>query len=83
MLRFWLRRAAGRDGAASPSALLRLPAALDRTGPALRAAPALGGPQKRGLGCACVLCLPRPSGSGSQELDAQAARSLMLRQPGA
>ena len=25
-------------------------------------------PQKRGLGCACVLCLPRPSSSGSQEL---------------
>ena len=29
----------------------------------------LGIPQKRGLGCTCVLCLPRPSGSGSQELD--------------
>ena len=28
-----------------------------------------GIPQKRGLGCACVLCLPRPSSSGSQELD--------------
>ena len=28
-----------------------------------------GTPQKRGLGCACVLCLPRPSSSGSQELD--------------
>ena len=28
-----------------------------------------GVPQKRGLHCACVLCLPRPSGSGSQELD--------------
>ena len=28
-----------------------------------------GTPQKRGLGCACVLCLPRRSGSGSQELD--------------
>ena len=29
----------------------------------------LGSPQKRGLGWAQVLCLPRPSGSGSQELD--------------
>ena len=29
----------------------------------------LGPPQKRGLGWACVLCLPRPSSSGSQELD--------------
>ena len=29
----------------------------------------LGSPQKRGLGWACVLCLPRPSSSGSQELD--------------
>ena len=28
-----------------------------------------GIPQKRRLGCTCVLCLPRPSGSGSQELD--------------
>ena len=28
-----------------------------------------GIPQKRGLGWACVLCLPCPSGSGSQELD--------------
>ena len=28
-----------------------------------------GVPQKRGLHCACVLCLPCPSGSGSQELD--------------
>ena len=27
-----------------------------------------GPPQKRGFGCACVLCLPRLSGSGSQEL---------------
>ena len=27
-----------------------------------------GSPQKRGLGCAGVLCLPRPSSSGSQEL---------------
>ena len=28
-----------------------------------------GVPQKLGLGCACVLCLPRPSSSGRQELD--------------
>ena len=32
-----------------------------------------GPPQKRGLGCACFLRLPRPSGSGSQGL---AGRSL-------
>ena len=29
----------------------------------------LGSPQKRGLGWACVLFLPRPSSSGSQEFD--------------
>ena len=29
----------------------------------------LGTPLKRGLGWACVLCLPRPSSSGCQELD--------------
>ena len=29
----------------------------------------LGIPQKRGFSCTCILCLPRPSGSGSQELD--------------
>ena len=28
-----------------------------------------GSPQKRRLGWACVLCLPHPSSSGSQELD--------------
>ena len=28
-----------------------------------------GVPQRRRLGCACVLCLPHPSSSGSQELD--------------
>ena len=28
-----------------------------------------GPPQKHGLDWACVLCLPRPSSSGSQELD--------------
>ena len=31
-----------------------------------------GSPQKCGLGCTCVLCLPRPSSSGSQELDGRA-----------
>ena len=36
----------------------------DLVAPAFCAFPA------RGLGCACVLCLPCPSGSGSQELDA-------------
>ena len=29
----------------------------------------LGPPQKRGLSCTCILCLPRRSSSGSQELD--------------
>ena len=29
----------------------------------------LGIPQKRGLGSACILCHPRPSSSGSQELE--------------
>ena len=31
-----------------------------------------GTPQKHRLGCACVLCLPLPSSSGSQELDERA-----------
>ena len=31
--------------------------------------PFSGTPQKRGLGWACILCLPHPSSSGSQELD--------------
>ena len=31
-----------------------------------------GVPEKRGLGCTCVLCLPRQSGSGSQEHDGRA-----------
>ena len=31
-----------------------------------------GSPQKRGLSWACILCLPRPSSSGSQELDGPA-----------
>ena len=33
--------------------------------------PFSGPPQKRGLSCACALCLPRPSSSGGQELDAR------------
>ena len=53
----------------SPSTLLRLPAALYGAGPALRAVPVFGYSTKAGLGCACVLCLPRPSSSGSRELD--------------
>ena len=44
----------------SPSALLRLPAALYGAGPALRAVPIFGYSTKRGLGWGCVLCLPRP-----------------------
>ena len=31
-----------------------------------------GIPQKRGLSCACILCLPQLSNSGSQELDRHA-----------
>ena len=61
----------------SRSTLLRLQAALQGAGPESRALlrpkslrfQFSGTPQKRRLGWACVLCLPRPSGSGSQELD--------------
>ena len=53
----------------SLSTLLRLPAAL--YGAALRSMQFQfsGTPQKCGLGCACILCLPWSSSSGSQELD--------------
>ena len=44
----------------SPSTLLRLPAALYGAGPALSAVPVFGSSTKRGFGCACVVCLPRP-----------------------
>ena len=44
----------------SPSTLLRLPGALYGAGPVLSVVPVSGTPQKRGFGCACVLCLPRP-----------------------
>ena len=61
----------GGAGAAFPSTLLRLPVVLHRACPALRAVPALGvfhkSPEQKAA--ACFLCLPRPSGSGSQELD--------------
>ena len=61
----------------SLSTLLRLQAALQGAGPELRALLRpkplrfrfSGTPQRRRLGWACVLCLPRPSSSGSQELD--------------
>ena len=59
----------GEGCAVFPSTLLRLPAAL--YGAALRCArfQPSGPPQKRGTkSYACVLRLPRPSGSGSQEL---------------
>ena len=50
--------------------LLRLPAALYGVCPALRAVPALGCSTKaQTKSCTCFLCLPRQSGSGSQELD--------------
>ena len=50
----------------SPSALLRLPAALYGAGPALSAVPVFGSSTKAQIRCACVLCFPRLSGSGSQ-----------------
>ena len=61
----------------SPSILLRLLAALQGVGPELCALPRpkplrfrfLCTPQRRRLGWACVLCLPHPSSSGSQETD--------------
>ena len=61
---------------ASPSTRLRVQAALQGAGPELRAFPRpqpfrfrfSGTPQRRRLGWACVLCLPHPSSSGSQEL---------------
>ena len=76
----------GGAGAAFPFTLLRLPAVLYEVCPALRGVPALGVPQKRGTkGCACFLHLPRPSGSGSQELDGRtlpgAARLLPSASP--
>ena len=40
-----------------------------------------GIPQKRGLGWACVLCLPCPSGSGSQELDGRTLPGAMRLLP--
>ena len=60
-----------------PSTLLRLQPALQGTGPELCVLPRpkplrfrfSGTPQKCRLGWACVLCLPRLSCSGSQELD--------------
>ena len=62
---------------AFPSTLLRLQAALQGAGPELRALPGpkplrfrfSGTPQKCRLSWACVLCLPRLSCSGSQELE--------------
>ena len=39
------------------------------SGPCVACGSFSGTPQKRGLGWACVLCLPCPSSSGSQELD--------------
>ena len=62
---------------ASPSALLRLQAALQGAGPAWRALPRpkplrfrfSGPPQGCRLGWACVLCLPCRSSSGNQELE--------------
>ena len=40
-----------------------------------------GTPQKRGLGWACVLYLPRPSSSGSQELDGRTLSGCVVPSP--
>ena len=66
----------------SLSTLLRLQAALQGAGPELCALPRpkplgfrfSGTPQRRRLGWAYVLCLPRPSSSGSQELEERTPR---------
>ena len=58
----------GGRGVVSPSTLLRLPAALYGACPACVRFQFSGIPQKHGLGCACILCLPLPE---------------QLRQPGA
>ena len=66
----WFRRAAGGPGAAFPSTLLRLPAALYGACPALRAVLALGCSTKARNKKLRLLFVPSPSGgSGSQELD--------------
>ena len=60
----------GKGPRCFPHPLLSLPAALYGACPALRAVPALGCSTKaRNKKLACFLCLPCPSGSGSQELD--------------
>ena len=53
----------------SPSTLLRLQVALQGVGPELHAVPVFGYSTKAQTRLGCVLCLPRPSSSGSQELD--------------
>ena len=74
----------------SPSTLLRLPAALQGAGPELHALPRPKALRSRfwvlhkdRLSWACVLCFPRPSSSGSQELDGcavpRAVRLIPLR----
>ena len=50
---------------ASPVCTAQAPGCSVRSGPCV----VCGIPQKQGLGWACVLCLPCPSSSGSQELD--------------
>ena len=78
----WFRRAAGRDGAAFPPTLLRLPAAL--YGADLRCArlQPSGVPQEPGTNsCACFLRLSRQSGSGSQGLDGRCLPGAFCPQP--
>ena len=53
----------------SPSTLLRLQAALQGVGPELHSVPVFRYSTKAQTRLGCVLCLPRPSSSGSQELD--------------
>ena len=73
----WVCPHSGRVCVLFPSTLFRLPAALQGAVLAFcglpRPKPLIfrfsGIPQKHRLGWACVLCLPHPSSSGSQELD--------------
>ena len=70
----------------SLSTLLRLPAALYGAGPALSGFQFSGPPQKRGFGCACVLCLPRPQRFRQPEACAPSPpvrRAFSLRSPSA
>ena len=59
----------GEDGRCFPVYAAQAPGCSLWSGPCAARFQPSGAPRKRGLGGTCVLCLPRPSGSGSQELD--------------